>query len=156
MLFPVLHKYIYYPFKQGDWFCQVTVRTHSLLEWEGKDHAGTAAVGEELCRHSPRPLPIPAAAWGAPQSSRGCTNAASTVEHCKRSLKDVLWASPLPPLQCQITAGATESHQHQDAESRDRAPVDFRRNANELRSKFNKNFITFCFHKMMQLEAELS
>lgn len=126
---------------------------------EGRTMQGTPAVGEELlpqCRHSPRPVPIPAAAWGAPQSSRSCTNAASTVEHCKRSLKDVLWLSPLPPLHCQITAGATESHQHWDAESRDRAPVDFRRNVNELRSKFNKNFITFCFHKMMQLGAELS
>lgn len=61
------------------------------------------------------------------------------------------------PCCSQNTAGATgkpQSHELQDAESRDRAPVDSRRNTNDLRSKFDKNFITFCFHKMMRLGAE--
>lgn len=52
-------------------------------------------------------------------------------------------------------AGKPESHEHQAAESRDRAPVDFRRYMSELRSKFNTNFITFSPPKMMQVGAEL-
>lgn len=62
------------------------------------------------------------------------------------------------PCSSQQTAGITgkpDSHKHQDAESRDRAPVDFRRNTTELRSKFDMNFTTFLPPKVMQMGAEL-
>ena len=62
------------------------------------------------------------------------------------------------PCSSQPTAGITgkpESYEHQDAESRDRAPVDFRRNTTEVRSKFNMNFVTFSPPKMMQMGTEL-
>lgn len=62
------------------------------------------------------------------------------------------------PCSSQQTGGITgkpESHKHQDVESRDTAPVDFRRNTTELRSKFNMNFTTFSPPKVMQMGAEL-
>lgn len=171
MLFSVLYKYIYYSFKHSDWFCQVTVRTHSLLQWEGNASSRWgAAPSVQNNRHSPRPVPIPVAALGTSQRSEELYKCC----HHRGALREMpAWMSwdlsPLPTLHYWIhwealgpaaarnTAGATgkpQSHELQDAESRDRAPVDSRRNTNDLRSKFDKNFIPFCFHKMMQLGAE--
>lgn len=70
MLFSVLYKYMYYSFKHSDWFCQVAVRTHSLLQWEGNASSRRgAAPSVQNNRHSPRPVPIPVAALGTSQGS---------------------------------------------------------------------------------------
>lgn len=144
--------------------------TLSLLQWEGNCHAGNSSRGwgaaPSVHRHSPRPVPIPAAALGTSQGSKElykCCPHRGALQDKPAWLSCGL--SPLTPSLCcmhraakgpapataqqvlQGTQRATSTRMLR--ESRDRAPGDFRKNMNELRSKFNKNFITFCFHELM-------
>lgn len=114
--------------------------TLSLLQWEGKCHTGTAAVGEELLPQHTDTIPdlfpflqLPRELHRGPGKQRALLQPQHS--RCCREARE-----PRAP-------GCWEQ---------DTAPVGFRRNQNELRSKINKNFITFCFHKLMQLGAELS